>query len=141
MSSRLEPMCTTLMIDYRSDVWAACKCVGALLRCVLIRTGTRTGPATAALTAGAMKPLSGRAAAAAAAQLLWAWRARRTRPTRGSASNYEGLDGAVRQSRRGHSFRTSPGRARGAPHPRQLRHPGGTDTARTTPSFGGFSTC
>ena len=72
MSSRLEPMCTTLMIDYRSDVWAACKCVGALLRCVLIRTGTRTGPATAALTAGAMKPLSGLAAAAAAAQLLWA---------------------------------------------------------------------
>ena len=69
MPSRLEPMCTTLIIDYRSDVWAACKCVGALLRCVLIRTGTRTGPATAALTAGAMKPLSGRAAAAAAAQL------------------------------------------------------------------------
>ena len=69
ISSRLEPMSTTLMIDYRSDVWAACKCVGALLRCVLIRTGTRTGPATAALTAGAMKPLSGRAAAAAAAQL------------------------------------------------------------------------
>ena len=49
MSSRLEPMSTTLMISHRSDAWAACKCVGALLRCVLIRTGTRTGPATAAL--------------------------------------------------------------------------------------------
>ena len=37
MSSRLEPMSTALMIDHRSDVWAACKCVGALLRCVLFR--------------------------------------------------------------------------------------------------------
>ena len=32
-----------------------------------------------------------------AARLLWAWRARRTRPTGGSASNYEGLGDAVRQ--------------------------------------------
>ena len=68
MSSRLEPMSTTLMIDHRVYIHSPITGVmcGLHARCgscdsavySFLEPGPTRGPATAGLTAGAMKPLS-----------------------------------------------------------------------------------
>ena len=79
MSSRLEPMSTTLMIDHRVYIHSPITGVmcGLHARCgscdsavySFLEPGPTRGPATAGLTAGAMKPLSGWAVAAATTRL------------------------------------------------------------------------
>ena len=73
MSSRLEPMSTTLMIDHRVYIHSPITGVMCGLHAVcgscdsavysFLEPGPTRGPATAGLTAGAMKPLSDRVAA------------------------------------------------------------------------------
>ena len=73
MSSRLEPISTTLMIDHRvyihspitgvmCGLHAVCGSCDSAVYSFFEPEPTRA-PATAGLTAGAMKPLSGRVAA------------------------------------------------------------------------------
>ena len=80
MSSRLEPMSTTLMIDHRVYIHSPITGVmcGLHARCgscdsavySFLEPGPTRGPATAGLTAGAMKPLSGHVAACRRATVM-----------------------------------------------------------------------